>query len=150
MLNVFLALLMELAAQAPAATSVQGSQEIYLWGIGAPGGPTLDYSVPGKDFSQLPEWDPEKDPLPYPISRAVRVARKAVKAEHSDWRDDETLLWSLQLQQAQSAEYPRRWFYTFMFRRMIADQPFPRGEATVLVLMNGSVVTPKVGRTMPR
>jgi hypothetical protein len=149
MRQVFLTLVVALAAQGPAA-AVQGSQEIDLWGIGTPGASMLEYSVPSKDFAQLPQWDPEKDPPPFPISRAVSLAKKALRAEHSDWREDETLLWSVELQQAQSAEYPKRWFYVFMFRRMMAEQPLPRGEATIVVLMNGSVVKPKAGRGVPR
>ena len=149
MRKVFLTLVVALAAQEPAA-AVHGSREVYLWGIGAPGGSMLEYSVPSKEFALIPQWDPEKALPPFPISRAVSAAKKVLGSEHPDWREDETLLWSVQLQQAQSTEYPKRWFYVFMFRRMMAEQPLPRGEATIVVLMNGSVVKPKAGRDVPR
>ena len=150
MRHVLLVLVVGLAAQKPVAAADHGSQDVFLWGIGAPGGSMLEYSVPAKDFAQIPQWDPEKDAPPFPISRAVSAAKKALRSEHSDWREGETLLWSVQLQQAQSAEYPKRWFYVFMFRRMMADQPLPKGEATIVVLMNGSVVKPKPGQSVLR
>ena len=150
MRRVVLTLVIALAAPAREAAALQGAREIFLWGIGVPGGAMLEYSVPGKDFAQIPQWNPEKELPPFPISRAVSAAKKALRSEHSDWREDETLLWSVQLQQAQSTEYPKRWFYVFMFRRMMAEQPLPRGEATIVVLMNGSVVKPKAGRDLPR
>jgi hypothetical protein len=150
MLSVLLILVTGLGARNAAGMGGQGSQEVFLWGIGSPGGSMVDYSVARKDFAQFPQWDPERDVPPFPISRAIEVAKKALRVDHPDWRDDETLLWTIQLQQAQSADYPKRWFYVFMFRRMMAASPLPRGEATELVLMNGAVVTPKSGRSVMR
>jgi len=130
------------------AHAPSGAPEITIWGIGAPGGPMKEYSVPAADFAQVPPWVPDKDSPPLPISRAVGVARKALKADHPDWTESESLLWSVQLQQVQSADSPNRWFYVLMFRRMVAGHPLPLGEATIVVLMNGTVVEPKITRSL--
>ncbi len=147
--GVLLALFV-LFTQDPTVARAQAPPETYLWSIGAPGGSMREYSVPSKDLAQVAQWDPEKALPPLPIAHAVSVAKKALKADHPEWRDDEALLWSVQLQQAQSADYPHRWFYVFSFYRMMAGQPLPRGEATVVVLMNAAVVKPKTGRSAPR
>ncbi len=119
------------------------ASDVHLWAVGPPDGPRREYSVTRKSFAKVPQWRPEKDPPPLPIARAVGIARKSLKTDHPDWRESESVLWSFQLQQARSAEYPDRWFYAFLFYRLLETEPLPQGEAWVLVLMDGSVVNPK-------
>jgi hypothetical protein len=135
---------MPLSAQS--AGSGPSTREVYLWGIGPPppDGPRLEYSVPEKLFGKVPPWNLEKDPPPLPISRAFSIAKKAVATEHPNWLGTETTTWSFYLQRVGSFDYPDRWFYAFSFHRMLKDEPLPQGEATVLVLMDGTVVKPKV------
>jgi hypothetical protein len=139
----FLALEASASKQPPVVDTLGSASDVYLWSIGPPDGPRLEYSVTKKLYAKVPPWNPAKDPLPLPIARAVSIARNSLKTERPDWGESESVLWSIQLQQGSSADYPGRWFYAFHFYRFLKPEPLPKGEAWVLVLMDGSVAKPK-------
>jgi len=142
MLNLFLLAPLPLQ-QSKVLDTRPSASDIQLWAVGPPDGPRREYSVTKELFARVPQWSPEKDPPPLPIARAVGIARKFLKTNHPDWRESESVLWSFQLQQARSVDYPNRWFYAFLFYRLLETEPLPQGEAWVLVLMDGSVIRPK-------
>jgi hypothetical protein len=142
MLNLFLLAPVSMQ-QSTVLNTHPSAPDVHLWAVGPPDGPRLEYSVKKELFAKLPQWSPETDPPPLPIARAVRIAKNFLRTDHPDWRESETILWSFQLQQARSADYPDRWFYSFLFYRLLKTELLPEGDAWVLVLMDGSVVRPK-------
>jgi hypothetical protein len=130
----------------PAASTIsqvpqRGSAPIQIMEVGDPSGPRDVYAISESTLVGIPEWQPEKDPPPLSIAKAVSLAREWAKKEHAKF--DDLQLRNIQVQEIQcSSPVRNRWFYMLGLDPVVEGRTSWSGGVTVIVLMDGSIVTP--------
>ena len=93
-------------------------------------------TVPSTDVTNAPTWATERDNPPVSVREAVRLATKGLAetlGDVKDWHRQDIVL----------QEWPVKgyWVYEITF-----GGPSPGSVMTVVVLMNGHVICPKLGK----
>jgi hypothetical protein len=117
------------------------ARQVQLIEIGNPGHMHHVYSISEFTLVRLPEWQPEKDPPPLAMAEAISRAREWARKRHPKF--DDLRLRNIQLQEIQCDTPVRnRWFYMLSFDPVVEGRESWGGDVTVIVLMDGSIVTP--------
>lgn len=99
-----------------------------------------EVNVVEKDLEEMPNWNPETDPVPITIRDVTQTARTNLKR-----LAPESLYASYSLDEVNLFKLRDKWFYQVSFKSL--DLLFgddDSGEFSIFVKMDGSILEPKV------
>ena len=99
------------------------------------------YSLSADQARALPSWSPEQGPPPLSISVAVAKAREVAQRRHAGSSALETSMIMLRHTLSCHPVVPVKWYYVIQVVATDRGEMIP-AAGCVVVLMNGTVVTP--------
>ena len=121
----------------------EGCDTIYLREMGDANGTYYKFATTSDVVLKLPSWDPSKEQLPLAITDALAIAKKWCLVSHPKF--DDVVLGGIEIEPIGWTTAKDKWFFIFSFDPIIDGQRL-YGQFYAVVLMDGTVVEPKVSK----
>ena len=130
------------------AAHAQSSRPVFLLGQGDMA--TMhNWEVPRKQYEALPTWSPADGSPPLAVNRALEIGSAWIKSRHPDIKQFDSLSLSF-VRAGCCVSGDERWFYRIDFQPVVSGQRMYGGQFIAVVLMNGTVVEPRIESRGPR
>jgi hypothetical protein len=131
-----------LGAIAAFAAHAQSSSPVFLLGQGDM--TTMhNWELPRKQYEALPRWSPTDGAPPLAVNKALEIGGTWIKKRHPDVKQFDALSLSF-VRAGCCVSGDERWFYRMDFQPVVSGQRMYGGQFIAIVLMNGTVVEPRL------
>ncbi len=115
---------------------------IYLTGRGTADGRMFEYKIEPAALKDAPAWMPGKTDPPLSVPKAIAIAKQTALADYSRFKEFHP--GQIELMPIGSRAAENQWFYVISLYPVVEKLTAYDSDITVVILMNGFVVKPKL------
>lgn len=115
---------------------------IYLTGRGTADGRMFEYKIEPAALKDTPAWIPGKTDPPLSVPKAIAIAKQTALADYTRFQEFQPA--QIELMPIGSRTAQNQWFYVISLYPVVEKLIVYDSDITVVILMNGFVVKPKL------